>query len=83
MHHRIDLDNVIKVADFGLSEDVYAKNYYRQTEMEECKVKLPIRWMALESLHDGIFSEKSDVVRRQRGSTQDTLCLKGHPVSHY
>eukprot|EP00731_Ephydatia_muelleri_P015940 Em0009g364a len=57
----IDLNNVIKVADFGLSEDMYAKNYYRQSDTEECKVKLPIRWMALESFHDGIFSEKTDV----------------------
>ena len=61
-HYRIDLNNVIKVADFGLSEDIYAKNYYRQSDTEECKVKLPIRWMALESFHDGIFSEKTDVV---------------------
>ena len=60
--HRIDLNNVIKVADFGLSEDIYAKNYYRQSDTEECKVKLPIKWMALESLHDGVFSEKTDVV---------------------
>ena len=60
--HRIDGNNVIKVADFGLSEDIYAKNYYRQSDTEECKVKLPIRWMALESLQDGIFSEKTDVV---------------------
>ena len=60
--HRIDINNVIKVADFGLSEDMYAKNYYRQSDTEECKVKLPIRWMAPESFHDGIFSEKTDVV---------------------
>eukprot|EP00731_Ephydatia_muelleri_P015946 Em0009g370a len=57
----IDGNNVIKVADFGLSEDIYAKNYYRQSDTEECKVKLPIRWMAPESFHDGIFSEKTDV----------------------
>ena len=50
------------MADFGLSEDIYAKNYYRQSDGEECKVKLPIRWMALESLQDGVFSEKTDVV---------------------
>ena len=58
---------MIKVADFGLSEDVYARNYFRQlsTQEEDGKtpVKLPVRWMALESLNDGIFSEKTDVVR--------------------
>ena len=55
---------MIKVADFGLSEDICAKNYFRQVHMkeEEEEVKLPARWMALESLVDGIFSEKSDVV---------------------
>ena len=62
---RIDTNNVIKVADFGLSEDVYSRNYFRQgsdDEDGEAQVKLPVRWMALESLNDGIFSEKSDVV---------------------
>ena len=57
---------MIKVADFGLSEDVYSRNYFRQgseSEDGEAQVKLPVRWMALESLNDGIFSEKSDVVR--------------------
>ena len=63
---RIDRNNVIKVADFGLSEDVYARNYFRQVsageEDGEAPVKLPVRWMALESLNDGVFSEKTDVV---------------------
>jgi len=55
---------VIKVADFGLTKDIYARNYFRQAHMKEEgeEVKLPARWMALESLVDGIFSEKSDVV---------------------
>ena len=64
---RIDLNNVIKVADFGLTEDIYARNYFRQTtereEDGEPPVKLPVKWMALESLNDGISSEKTDVVR--------------------
>ena len=57
---------MIKVADFGLSEDVYARNYFRQGkqgENGEAVVKLPIKWMAVESLNDGLFSEKTDVVR--------------------
>ena len=58
---RIDANFVIKVADFGLSEDIYARNYFRQMK-EESGIKLPIRWMALESLQDGIFTEKTDVV---------------------
>ena len=59
--HRIADNGVIKVADFGLSEEIYTKNYFYQFK-ESKSVKLPVRWMALESLHYGIFSEKSDVV---------------------
>ena len=51
---------MIKVADFGLSESIYSKNYFR--EGKEAGVKLPVRWMAIESFHDGIFTEKTDVV---------------------
>ena len=55
---------MIKVADFGLSEDIYARNYFRQGQVSEegAAVKLPVKWMALESLLDGVFSEKTDVV---------------------
>ncbi len=59
--YRIDIHFVIKIADFGLSEDVYAKSYYRQSETDK-STKLPVKWMAPESLTDGLFSEKSDVV---------------------
>jgi len=51
----------VKVADFGLSEDVYTTGYFRQDK--EDPVKLPFKWMAPESLMDGIFNEKTDVVR--------------------
>ena len=51
------------MADFGLTEEVYANNYFKQLrDTSVASVKLPIKWMALESLHDGLFSEKSDVV---------------------
>ena len=62
--YRIDDNGIIKVADFGLSEDIYSQNYFRQLEGDNSSppVKLPLKWMALESIHDGLFSEKSDVV---------------------
>ena len=52
---------MIKIADFGLSEDIYSKNYFRQSGSDK-SVKLPVKWMAPESLSDGVFSEKTDVV---------------------
>ena len=48
------------MSDFGLSEDMYTTGYFRQDKDD--KVKLPFKWMALESLMDGIFTEKTDVV---------------------
>ena len=48
---RIDAHFVIKITDFGLSEDVYARNYFRQGQGSS--VKLPVKWMAPESLQDG------------------------------
>ena len=58
---RIDANGVIKVADFGLAEDVYTANYYRWKK-GDTNMKFPIRWMSPESTRDGIFTEKSDVV---------------------
>ena len=48
------------MGDFGLAEDVYASGYFRQND--RANVKVPYKWMALESLNDAIFTEKTDVV---------------------
>ncbi|XP_064385961.1 uncharacterized protein LOC135334617 isoform X2 [Halichondria panicea] len=55
----LDSNGDVKVGDFGLAEDTYAQGYFRQSEAEG--VKLPYKWMAMESLNDAIFNEKTDV----------------------
>ena len=58
--HRLDFHSVIKVADFGLTEEIYAQNYFRQGQ--ESTMRFPIKWMAPESLSDKLFTEATDVV---------------------
>ncbi len=61
----MDSAGVIKVSDFGLTENLYSRNYFREVRDG---AKLPIKWMALESIKLGVFTEKTDVVRsHQRG----------------
>ena len=51
------------MADFGLTEDMYATNYFRREKSEtQSDEKVPIRWMALESIENNIYDEASDVV---------------------
>ena len=57
---RINLHFIIKIADFGLSENIYDRSYVRQEK--DTAGKLPVKWMALESMLDLVFSEKTDVV---------------------
>ena len=55
----MDSNGVIKISDFGLAEDIYSQNYFRQVEGS---AKLPLKWMSIESIRLGIFTEKSDLV---------------------
>ncbi|XP_073812331.1 tyrosine kinase receptor Cad96Ca [Musca autumnalis] len=50
-------DHICKVADFGFARDVITSKIYER----KSEGKLPIRWMAIESLYDNIFSAKSDI----------------------
>lgn len=60
---RLDESYTVKVADFGLARDVYDKEYY--SVHNKSGVKLPVKWMALESLQTHKFTAKSDVVPKQ------------------
>ena len=58
------------MSDFGLSESIYTKTYLRLENHKD--LKFPVKWSAPESINDGIFSEKTDIVIRIR-STNITL----------
>ncbi|XP_063696582.1 tyrosine kinase receptor Cad96Ca [Culicoides brevitarsis] len=50
-------DQTCKVADFGFARDIITSKVYER----KSEGRLPIRWMAIESLYDNIFSVKSDI----------------------
>ncbi|XP_064608556.1 hepatocyte growth factor receptor-like [Liolophura sinensis] len=54
----LDDTMTVKVADFGLSRDIYEKDYYSS---DNKKTKLPVKWMAIESLEKGTYNSKTDV----------------------
>ncbi|XP_036453728.1 tyrosine-protein kinase receptor TYRO3 [Colossoma macropomum] len=47
----------VRVADFGLSKQIISSDYYRQ----KVAIRMPIKWMAIESLSESIYTSKSDV----------------------
>ncbi|XP_078656619.1 uncharacterized protein LOC144902856 [Branchiostoma floridae x Branchiostoma belcheri] len=52
---------VAKIADFGLSRDVYTSSAYERTNQGGEEELLPLKWMAVESLRDGVYTCESDV----------------------
>ena len=57
---RVDDTYLVKIADFGMSRDVYVYNYYREGKKDKPK---PAKWMAIESLREGVYDSYSEVVR--------------------
>lgn len=57
---RVDSDLTIKISDFGLCRDIYESDYYKVKH----KSRVPVKWMAPESLHDNIYSHQSDTVNK-------------------
>ncbi|KAI5107968.1 proto-oncogene tyrosine-protein kinase receptor Ret precursor, partial [Silurus meridionalis] len=47
----------MKISDFGLSRDVYEEDSY----VKRSKGRIPVKWMAIESLFDHIYTTQSDV----------------------
>ena len=67
---RLDHKGNVKVGDFGLAEDIYARGYVRE---DSKTVKVPYKWMPPESLEDRLFSEHSDVVCYTELRIQDSM----------
>lgn len=53
----VDENWCVKVADFGLSRDLFDRDYYSSS----VKTQLPLKWMPPESIKYGRYDEKSDV----------------------
>ena len=76
--YRVDERLSIKVADFGLARDVYSTEYYRV----EQHVMLPVKWMPLESLMDGYFNEKTDVVSNHLIKARSSIYVHKQTHAH-
>ncbi|XP_063602590.1 vascular endothelial growth factor receptor 1-like isoform X2 [Penaeus indicus] len=50
-------DNIVKISDFGLAKDIYKDDNYRK----KSNGPVPVKWLALECLRDGVFSTQSDI----------------------
>ena len=50
-------DGIAKVADFGMARKMYYEAKYEKTGQG----LMPVKWMAIDSLTDRIFSTQSDV----------------------
>ena len=54
----LSTDLTVKIFDFGLTKQLMEKSYYRSRDESH---RIPIKWMALESIEHNIYTTKSDV----------------------
>ncbi|CAL8263554.1 unnamed protein product [Lota lota] len=50
-------DNIVKICDFGLARDIYKDPDY----VRKGNARLPLKWMAPESIFDKVYTSQSDV----------------------
>ncbi|GLV35679.1 PDGF- and VEGF-receptor related [Carabus blaptoides fortunei] len=50
-------ENIVKICDFGLAKSMYKSDNYKK----KGDGPLPVKWMAVESIRDRVFSTQSDV----------------------
>ncbi|XP_072392204.1 vascular endothelial growth factor receptor 1-like isoform X2 [Diabrotica undecimpunctata] len=50
-------ENIVKICDFGLAKSMYKNDNYKKRG----DTPLPVKWMAIESIRDRVFSTQSDV----------------------
>ncbi|XP_049442052.1 vascular endothelial growth factor receptor 3 isoform X2 [Epinephelus fuscoguttatus] len=50
-------NNIVKICDFGLARDIYKDPDY----VRKGNVRLPLKWMAPESIFDKVYTSQSDV----------------------
>lgn len=69
----MNFETFFSLTDFGMTRDIYETDYYRKGG----KGLLPVRWMAPESLKDGVFTAHSDCwsVKTQTGC-DGSLCRR-------
>jgi serine/threonine protein kinase len=56
-NYLLDENLRIKISDFGLSRDIYEKDYYRSDN----KIPLPHKWMAPQCIKHGFYNIKTHV----------------------
>ena len=67
---------MIKVADFGLTEDMYGTNYFRRRKsVTGSDEKVPIKWMAPESIENDVYTEATDVVSKGIAAASIYCCV--------